>query len=546
MSMSDELRQGRDAFRRKAWADAYDLLTRAISGDSAEPDDLERLAVAGYLSARDAGSSDAWARAHTILLSRGEIERATRCAFWLGFALLSRGESARGGGWLGRAQRLLGDRDCVERGYLLLPAALASLAKGDPSDAHAKFDRAVGAGRRFGDMDLVALGCLGRGQALIRGGQIDDGVALLDEAMAAAEAGELQPIVIGTVYCAVIETCHEIFDLRRAAEWTEALTQWCRSQPQLVLFRGQCLARRAEILQLRGSWSEALEEARGACERLSEPPGEPAAGLAFYRLGELHRLRGEYTEAERAYVNAARWGRKPQPGLALLQLGQEQVESAAASISRVVDESQGRAQRSRMLPAHVEIMLAKEDIPSARRSAEELLEIASTMDTPFVRAVGERALGAVDLAVGDASLALRHLREAAATWDELRLPYEAARTRLLIAAACKKTGDQATARLELNAAESTFRELGARPDLDRAEALSSSTSGPRSQGEHGLTEREREVLQCLATGETNKSIAAVLCISERTVERHVSNLFRKLRVSTRTAAAAYAYEHDLV
>ncbi len=546
MSTSDARKRGRDAFRRQAWAEAHERLSAADRETSLAPADLERLATAAYLSGRDAESADAWARAHSALLSRGEVERAARCAFWLAFGLMMKGDRARAGGWLGRARRLLEgeDRDCVERGYLLLPSALGSLAEGDAPGAHATFSRAAETGDRFGDPDLAALGRLGRGQALIRLGEVEDGVALLDEAMAAVEADELSPVVVGTVYCAVIETCHEIFDLRRAGEWTEALTRWCDAQPQLVLYRGQCLARRAEILQLRGAWPDALDQARQACERLAGPPGEPAAGLAFYRRAELHRLRGEYAEAERAYREAAKWGGKPQPGLALLRLGQERVDAAAASIRRVVDEAEDRATRCRVLPAHVEIMLAAGDVPAARRSAEELGGIAAALDASLLGALADQARGAVQLAEGDATAALDALREASLAWEELQVPYEAARARLLIGLACRELGDEDTARLELEAARSTFRDLRARPDLARVEALLPPAAA--SGDAHGLTSRELQVLQRVATGDTNKAIAATLSISERTVERHVSNIFHKLRVSTRSAATAYAYEHELV
>ena len=546
MSTSDDPKRGREAVRRQAWAEAFDHLAAADEHDALAPDDLERLATAAFLSGKDTESAEAWARAHSDRLERGEIERAARCAFWLGFCLVSKGEQARAGGWFGRARRLLqgSDRDCVEQGYLLVPTALGDLAKGEAAKARDEFREAAETGDRFDDADLSALGRLGSGQALIRLGEIEPGVALLDEAMAAAEAGDLSPIVVGTVYCAVIETCHEIFDLRRAVEWTDALTRWCEAQPQLAPYRGQCLARRAEILELQGAWPDALDEVRRACERLAGPPGEPAAGLAFYRRGELHRLRGEYAEAERAYAEAARWGREPQPGLALLRLRQNEIEAAAASIRRVVDETEDRPTRCRVLPAHVRIMLAAADLPAARESAAELTELSAALDTPFLAALADQARGSVELAAGNVSEALDALRAASASWKKLQVPYEAARARLLIALACRELGDEDTAGVELDAAKSAFRDLGARPDVERVESLAPTTSAPADR--HGLTPRELEVLRQIATGDTNRAIAEALSISERTVERHVSNIFHKLNVPTRSAATAYAYQHELV
>lgn len=509
------------------------------------PDDLERLATTAYLLGRHEESAEAWARAHQLSLDQDDAEGAARCAFWLGFQLLLGGERARGGGWIARARRLLEEagRDCVERGFLQLPRGLRSLGEGDAEAAYAAFADAEETGRRFEEPDLVALGRLGRGQALIRAGGIDDGVALLDETMAAVEAGELSPVVVGIVYCAVIEACGEIFDLSRAREWTAALSDWCASQPGLVPFRGQCLVRRSEILRLEGEWTDAMEEATRACELLGDPPGEPAAGSAFYQLAELHRLRGRFEEAEEAYRRADEWGREPHPGLALLRLAEGRIDDAEAAIRRVAREADERRRRSRVLPAVVEIMLAAEDVETARAASEELSEIATELGAPQLRAIAARARGAVHLARGDARQALDALRPAREAWEELGAPYDAARVRVLLGLACRELGDEDGAGMELEAARRAFERLGAEPDLARLEEIE---RHPGEDDTYGLTPRELEVLQLVAEGATNSAIGEALHISERTVERHVSHIFQKLRVSTRTAAAAFAYEHGLV
>jgi DNA-binding CsgD family transcriptional regulator len=543
VTTSEACARGREAFGRRAWAAALAELSAADREAPLEPEDLERLATAAYLAGNDDASAGAWERAHHELLRRGEVLPAARCAGWLVFVLMTGGEFARAGGWLARARRLVDDEgDCAEQGHLLVPEAFQHAYAGDWPSAYAIAGQAAAIGDRFADVELVTLARNVQGRALIAQGKTVEGMTLLDEIMVAVMADEVSEIVAGSVYCSVIEACQEVFDLRRAQQWTAALTHWCDSQPDLVPFSGHCLVHRAEIMQLHGAWPDALEAAQQARERLLQRP-QPAVGAAFYQQAELHRLRGEFAQAEAAYQQASRWGREPQPGLARLRLVQGQVDAAAAAIRRVVDAAQDRVARSRLLPAHVEIMLAAGDIDAARAAADELSGIAADLDAPLLRALAAQAQGAVLLLEGDARAALAALRPAWTAWQELEVPYEAARARVLIGLACRQLGDEDSAEMELDAAHWIFGRLGAGPDVAHAQSLSGKAAATPASG---LTARELEVLRLVATGKTNRVIAADLFVSEKTVARHVSNIFTKLGLSSRAAATAYAYEHDLV
>jgi DNA-binding NarL/FixJ family response regulator len=436
-----------------------------------------------------------------------------------------------------------GQPDCVEKGYLLLPGGYRSVHGGDAAIGYRAFVQAAIIGERFGDTDLVTLALQGQGRALIRQGETVRGVSLLDEAMVAVTAGEVSPIVAGGVYCSVIEACGEIFDLRRAQEWTFALEQWCASQPDVVPYRGHCRVRRAEILQLHGAWQDAIGEARDACEHFSQPPPKAMAGAAFYRLAELHRLCGKFVEAEDAYRRARRWERAPQSGLAQLRFAQGKLEAASTAIRRAAEEVVEPASRASVLDAYVEIVLAAHDVAAARKAAVELSQIALHFDAPLLYAMSSRANGAVLLAEGDARGALTELRQSWIIWSELEAPYEAARVGVLIALACRELRDDDAATQELDSAAEVFQRLGAMPDLARVEALLQKPeigpSGPQ-------TARELQVLKLVASGKTNRAIAGKLAISEKTVARHISNIFNKLDLSSRAAATAYAYQHQIV
>jgi ATP/maltotriose-dependent transcriptional regulator MalT len=527
------------AFARRAWRAAYDGLRNTSEPDV---DDLERLAIAAHMIGRDSESTAAWDRAYAASVAAGDPSRAVRCAFWLGFGLALRGETAHAMGWMSRAERVARSAgpDCATGGYLLMPVFLETVDRGDAVRAGELAEEILRCARQCSDPDLLALGTLAAGQAAIAGGQVHRGLRLLDEVMVGVAAGEVSPIPTGIIYCAVIEACVDCFDLRRAAEWTEALDEWCSAEPELVPYRGQCLVHRSQILQAHGDWALATVEARRAIERLA---AHPALGLARYQLGELHRVRGELAAAAHAYAAAAESGRDPSPGLALLRLAEGNVEAARASVTRMLADHLAKPDRPTVLSAAAEIHLAAGDLDGAEAASAALTDIAEAVDVPTLRAAADLASGRVALARGEAAIALATLRRAAAAWRTLTMPYDEARTRVAVAAACRALGDDAAADAEIDAARAAFERLGAAHDLGR-------TAPPRPEagGSHpaGLTDREVEVLGLVATGRTNHEIAGTLSISVHTVARHLQNIFTKLGVSSRAAATAYAYEHGIV
>lgn len=537
------LADGREAFTRREWTKAFNLLALADREGTLEPADLQNLATAGFLLGHDAASSDAYARAYRRFIERGELVCAARCAFELGMAYVESGEMALAGGWFARAQRAVDDAgvDCAERGYLLLPQAIEGCGR-DPAASLQAFISATEIGGRFGDRDLIANGRHGQGRALIRLGEAARGMALLDEVLVSAIDGDLSPIITGVVYCGLIEACLECFDVRRAAQWTAALDQWCESQPDVVRFRGQCLVYRSAVHQASGAWTNALDDATEACGRISAPAAHSEAGAAFYQRAEVHRLRGDLADAERFYRRADEHGRDPQPGLALLRLAQRDSAAAAAGIRRALQQEVDVAARSRILGPAVEILLAAQDLPAAGSAAAELARIAAGSGSPCLEAITEHARGTLLLAEGNAAGALAGLRRAHEIWHALEMPYETARTRVAIGRCCRELGDEEGATLQFDTAAKTFQALGASRDAAQVAKL----RGEKSHDVGPLSARELEVLRLLAQGKTNRAIGDALFISEKTVARHVSNVYVKLDISTRAAATAYAYDHGLV
>jgi DNA-binding CsgD family transcriptional regulator/tetratricopeptide (TPR) repeat protein len=534
MAAMSELDRAREAVVAREWEVAHAAYRSCEDLSGA---DLDAFGEAAHWLGRPDESIVAYTEAYRLHREAGDDRRASSSALLVASHLRLQGARVEADGWLARSMRLLSEvEEGVVHGYSLhleIPTLLAV----DPVAAAESARRMQHLGDRHGDESLVALGAYYEGRALVKQARVREGLAMLDEAMLAALSDTLKPIWTGVIYCGLLEACHELVDLRRAHEWTEAMTRWCAPLPAASLYPGICRVHRVEILDLRGEWEDAEAAASAACQDLV---GIDVFAVAdgHYAIGELRRRRGD-AAAEEAYLRAHEAGRDPQPGLALLRLTQGRTEAASASIEAALAAcAGGRLERARLLAAQVDIALAAGDVGVADAASEELAEIATAFESEGLRAVSNRCRGAVGLAKGQPVLALGSLRLAFAAWQELDVPYEVARTRVLLAHAYRLLDDDDAAARECAAARRVFVRLRADPDLRALDA--------RDARPGGLTPREVEVLRLVASGRSNRELAATLVISEKTVARHVANIYAKLGISSRSAATSFAHEHALV
>jgi len=537
----DDLAQAREAYERRDWMAAYSALSAAdpsvLGGE-----DFERLALTADLLGRHNDCVQALQRAFGVHHDAGDVLAAARSAGQLAMTLVLAGEASVAGGWVGRGERLLATipDDVVERGYLACPRLLGHILAGEFESAVATAEQVVDCGSRFDADDLTAFGLCAQGRLAMYSGRMADGLRLLDESMVVVASGKLSPAMAGHVYCTVIEGCQEVSDYGRVAEWTAALHAWCESQPDLVLFTGQCAVHRGQIMRVQGAWPEAIEEFDRALERYLRTEVPQAAGLAMAERGDVQRLTGDLDAAEASYALAGEYGFEPQPGLALLWLARGRTSAAVAAVRRLLAEPRDPVHRAQLLPGAVELLLAGHEREEAGRLADELEGFAAEVGCAALRAMAEHAQASVLLADDEAAPALPRLRQALTLWGSVGARYEVARCRALVGRACRLLGDEESARIELAAARDLCRELGARP----AEQQLARQLEPANAG--GLTARELEVLRLVAQGRSNPEIAATLVLSEKTVARHLSNIFAKLDVTSRTSAAAWAFQHELV
>lgn len=541
MSVVEELVRAREAYDRREWIEAYEGLS-GNPPDKLTADDFARLGTAAFLMGRRNDCIQALQRAHAAHLSAGDVPGAVRAAFWLSRVLLDSGEAAVAGGWIARARRLLEDLDAdvAELGYVRMFDFFENLFSGRFEAAGEVAGEVEEYGRRFTDPNLLAMGRCMRGRLMMYAGQVPDGLSLLDEAMAAVSADEVFPVFAGEIYCALIEACQEVSDFGRAAQWTHMLTEWCDGQQGLLAFTGQCAVHRGQIMRVRGAYAEALDEFDRAQRRYAAQGAASAAGLALAERGDVLRIRGDYAAADEAFEQALGFGHDPQPALSLLRLAQGRVGAAVAAVRRLLAEPRDPVHRSQVLAAAVEVLLEDGAVDEAADLAAELSDVAERFRCTALNAAARRALGQVGLVRGEHSRAVSELQQAARLWSGLTAPYESARSRMLLGQALRALGDEESGVAELDAARRAFADLGAAPAERHVDQLL------RPQVPGGLTAREVEVLRLVAGGMSNSEIAASLVLSEKTVARHMSNIFGKLDVRSRTAAAAFAHQHQLV
>jgi DNA-binding NarL/FixJ family response regulator len=540
MVISSDVDAGRKAAADRRWADALELLARVDARGQLGASDLELLATAALLRGEPRAAVDALSRAYSAHLGLEDPAGAARSAGWLALDLIEQGDFTNSVMWAARAMRIVGAmaEPGALAGFVRLAPAVGQLGSGNAAEAIRSFEEILDVAERADDRELAAFTRLGLGKSLIEAGSSVDGFACLDLAMGAVAAGDVPPLPSGVIACASISDALLAFDVERAESWTAVLDRWCGEQPQLIAFSGQCQALEAALFLVRGAWAEASTAVEFALARFRAGDYRAIWG-APYQAAELARLRGAFHSAEESYRRAAESGWEAQPGVALLHLALGRTARAQQEIRRSVAGADPVTRRS-LLPALVEIEVAAGDSASARRAVEELRHATPGTATPMLDAAVDTADARVLLAEGRAADALEAARAAAHAWKVVGAPYEAARSRVLAGRALRALGEAEDARADLEAARAVFVELGAQPALADLAAL----MGDRRAG--ALTPRELEVLRLVSTGLTNRGIGAKLSLSEKTVARHLANIFGKLGISSRAAATAYAYENGLV
>ncbi|MGG5752734.1 LuxR C-terminal-related transcriptional regulator [Zafaria sp. Z1313] len=532
------LESARTAYARGDWRAACDGLERARAAARAgelDTADLDLLGRCCWWTGRTREALEISEHVFERLQhDAGPVDAAMKAAT-LGLLWFIRGDLVIASGWASRARRLLrGTPEGIEHGYLRYLEASISLDFSSLGGAREASEALHDLGRRLRAPQLTCLALVLSGLVDARTGDPAGGFAQLDEAMLPVLAGQLPPEWAGDVYCTVIHTCHELADLSRMRAWTLATERWCEQFRGEAVYSGICRIHRLQLLCAEGDWAAAEAGVERAGAELAGVNGW-VAGEAYYQLGEIRRLRGDFAGASEAYARTAQFGMDHQPGAALLELARGRPAQAWASVSAAL-AGRDALSAARLLGPGVRIALAAGREDDAGRLCSELESTAAGFGTEGFRAWALQARAAVLVAAGRFGDALPVLRAAGVAYRNLRARYESAAVHEMCARAHAGLGDVAAAAADRATAVEMYRQLGAVPDVERLDP---------GDVPGGLTARESEVLGLVASGASNREAAAALYISEKTVGRHLSNIFAKLGVASRTAAAAWAHERGI-
>jgi DNA-binding NarL/FixJ family response regulator len=535
----ERLRAAHEAYKRRDWAAAYRGYGDLYGTVSLTGEELYLFAHAAWWLGHIREMLRLCEESHATFLAEGRVERAAMVALETAFQWFLCGKPELGSGWLSRARRLLESLpQCLGHAWLVELEANERAAAGDIEGALAGARRLQDFAVQLDEPALTSFGLALEGRLMVRRGDVERGFGLLDEAMLAVLAGRIAPAEAGNLYCQMMSICHDVADFRRAQHWTEIVERWCDGLSGAPMFLGICRVHQSQLLRMRGEWTTAAELAAAAARDLAELNVE-AAAEAQYEMAQCHRLRGSWDKARACYDAAAALGRSPHPGLALLELAQGRKEQAHEALSRCLAAEADPFRRARLLVAQVEVACRRGDDDTAAAAAAAMEDIAGTYSTDGFRAWAAQVRGMVLICSGQSREAVAPLRSALATSTALGSRFEAANLHSLLGRALATIGDESAAQAQLEAARSAYAELGVAPVVPWL------ADTPAESAPGGLTTREAEVLGAIADGLTNRQVAAHLVISEKTVARHLANVYTKLGVANRTAAAAWAHQHPV-
>ena len=530
---SELLRAARTAHVRRDWRVAYDAFVRAGEDTPLCTDDLDAMAVAAWRLGRGKESLRVAERVFAQL-ARTDPPSAAMKAVDLALAWLTRGDVNIGQGWMNRARRLLdGAPEGTTHGYLAYLDALTAVMTGDAQALRQRVHELREMCGRLDSPAVTALCNVAEALAAIGDARMAEAYGLIDEAMLPVLADQVPIDWAGDIYCVVLNQCHRLADLPRMRAWTQSMERWCTDFAPSANYGGVCDVHRLQLMAGTDDYGRLEARLVGASRSLEEV-NSWAAGAGYYELGEVRRLRGDTDGAFAAFARARALGIEPQPGQALLRCRIGDSDTAWTEL-RVALAGEDRLGRMRLLRGAVEVALARGGLDEAERHCAELESGAEAFGTPGFRAWAAHARGAILARREQHTAALERLEAALREYRTQQSRYETAQVYEWMAIAHRGLGEDDLAAADLATAESIYTQLGVEP----AQVCGSGSPG-------GLTRREIEILTRIASGATNKQVAEQIFISERTVGRHLANIFSKLGVSTRTAAVTWAYTNNVV